>query len=269
MVPSITKRQLLTYRQRLWRLGTQPKVRTEPQARAFLERVGLCLLFECEDILLPKLTDAAHDDADWWSWKDSLQAKRALYNGRVIAHKATLISMNVLPCFLAVYVASGGCEEYEEEEFYGRLSPEAVRIARWLDQHGPMAVDRLRLRLFAHTPRRTRAFHKALLELQTHFKIAVSGVEDRSWGVRVIDLFTKWIPSDVRKRARAIRPDEARDQIVRQLVTTAGAVTAQELIQMLQWDREELAGVLKRLLAQGAISEKVLRGTATPVFTVL
>ena len=170
---------------------------------------------------------------------------------------------------MAVYFAQGGCEEYEEEEFYGRLSPEAVRIARWLDHHGPMAVDRLRLQLFTHTPRGTRAFHKALLELQTHFKIAVSGLEDRSWGVRVIDLFTKWIPSDVRKRTRAIHPDEARDQIVRQLVTTAGAVTAQELIQMLQWDHEELAGVLKHLLAQGAISEKVLRGTAAPVFTVL
>jgi len=226
-------------------------------------------LFDCEAIPLPKLIKAARDDADWWSWKDTLQAKHLAYNGRVISHKATVISMDLLPCFLAVYFDEGGCEEYEEEEFYGRFSPEAVRIARWLDRHGSMAVDRLRRHLFPHTPRGTRAFHKALQELQTRFKIAVTGLEDRSWGVRVVELFAKWVPSEVMSRTRRLTPEEARNQIVRQLVRTAGALTRQELIQMLRWERDEVESCVTHLLVTQLVTEKRLWGTTETVLAIL
>jgi len=265
----MTNQKLLAYRKALWRLGTQPKLRTEPQAMAFLKRVGLCLLFDCEAIPLPKLAEAAHDDADWWAWKDTLQAKRQLYNGRVIAHKATLIDMDLLPCFLAIYFDQGGCEEYEEEEFYGRLSPEAVRILRWIDRHGPMAVDQLRLQLFPRSPQATRMFHQALHELQAKFKVAVAGLEDRSWGVRVIELFTRWVPAAVVDSARQLDPETARERLVCRMVTTAGALSATELIRLLGWERDQALSCVRRLLAKRWLCEKVFSKTTERVLTVL
>ncbi|MBI2371358.1 MAG: winged helix DNA-binding domain-containing protein, partial [Deltaproteobacteria bacterium] len=236
---------------------------------AFLQDVGFCLLFACHEIPLPKLVDAARDGVDWWSWKDLLQMERGAFLGRVVRGRATLLSMELLPGFLALHWAEGGDEDYRVEYEDGRLSADARRIAEFLERNGPTPADTMRQLLAGPGPRGTRSFHSALLELQEQFKVVTVGLEDRSWGVRVIGLFSRWLPAATRRQARQLRPEEARRRIVAAFVRTAGVTTEREISRTFAWSRAAVASAVADLLRQGQIRQATLRGAAAPVLHCL
>jgi len=226
----------------------------------FLNDVGMSLIFGSKEIPLPKIYDCAAADADWWAWKDLLQARKLAYNGRVVRHKATLISMELLPAFLAVYLSGGGFAMYEEEYYWGKLSQLANQVAQYLDRHGPTASDMLRRAIVPQGKENTRRFHAALFELQSKFKIVSVGLEDRSWGVRVHDLFMNWVPAKVERRTENMAREEAVERILTAFVNTAGAVLERALPRIFGWSPEETSRASDSLVLEEAIVRGHVRG---------
>lgn len=256
----IPKTRILEYRRQKWNGGRNGSLHTVEQMASFLNDVSMALIFGSRDIPLPKIYDCAAADADWWAWKDLLQAKKLAYNGRVVRHKATLISMGLLPAFLAVYLTGGGFAMYEEEYYWGNLSQLANQVAQYLDRKGPTATDVLRQAIMPKGKDHTRRYHAALFELQSKFKIVTVGLEDRSWGVRVLDLFMNWVPAKVERRAETMGREEAMVRILAAFVGTAGAVPERTLPRIFGWPSEEASRASDFLVSRQAIPRGRVRG---------
>jgi len=241
----------------MWRDG---RLRTLNDIGRFLDRVGMCLLFACRDIPLPKIHDIAADDVNWWAWKDRLQERKKAYNGRLVRRKATLVSMELLPAFYAVYQTGGGHAMYEEEYYWGKLGELANKVAEHLDRNGPTPVDALRKAVVPAGKQYTRRFHSALLELQTKFKIVTVGLEDRSWGVRVLDLFVNWLPPEIDRRADEMDRAEALERILVSFLETAGAVPEPTLPRIFGWSAEETGAAVESLVNADRLRRGRFRG---------
>ncbi len=260
----LSKKKLDEYRHRKWRLGPRSRLTTLEQTADFLDDVGMCLLFACRDIPLPKIYDCAADDVNWWSWKDRLQEQKSGYIGRLARRKATLVSMELLPAFYAVYQSGGGYAMYEEEYYWGKLGELANKIAEHLDRNGPTPTDALRRAVVPRDKQSTRRFHSALLELQSKFKIVTTGLEVRSWGVRVLDLFVNWVPAKVEKKAEKMSREEAIARICLKLADTAGAVDERALPRLFGWSTPETARAADSLVADGSLVRGRLRNDRSP-----
>lgn len=255
MVKQRTPQWIKEYRKKKWRVSEDLNFKTEAEAEKFINEVKLCLLFGGKEIELPKWYTASHLDADWWTWKFTLEAKKKLYLSRVVKKKATLLSLDILPYFLALYYASGGCEIYEEEHFYGHLSAEAYRIAQYLDKHGATLTNILRKQLVPKGKQHTARFHKGILELQLKFKIAVAGLDDRGWGVRKLDLFTHWVPKSVLKKAEQIDKPTAMTEIIKRYIVLVGATNEIKIAKLFGWNIDEVEPRIKQLIAAGKIHQ--------------
>jgi len=236
-------------------MGPGVGVPTLGRAAAFVNEVGLCLLFGCGKIPLPKLELCGPPDFEWWEWKDQLQERRQAYLGRVVRRKAALISMPLLPAFLGLYYAGGGVEVYDEEHHHGRLSDDAWHLGEYLSGHGPTPVDRLRRALMPAGPAGTRRFHKALDELQEKFKSVTVGRVRKHWSVRVIGLLSDWAPADLLREAHLLarHPQQARQRILERAVRTAGALGIREAAAMFGWVRAETETAAAALVKGGAL----------------
>jgi len=253
----LSKKKLEAYRRRRWREG---KLRTLKEASAFLDEAGMCLLFACRDIPLPKIYDCAADDVNWWAWKDLLQEQRRAYNGRLVRRKATLVSMELLPAFYAVYRTGGGYAMYEEEYYWGKLGELANSVAQHIDRNGPTPVDELRRAVVPLGKKNTRRFHAALFELQSKFKIVTVGLKDKSWGIRILDLFMNWVPAEIERRAERMDRREAMQIILSTFVNAAGAVPEAVTSRVFGWPQAETAEVVESLVEAGHIGRRRVRG---------
>lgn len=255
---------LREYRCRVWRAGPGAGVRSLRGAAAFVKQVGLCLLFGCEEIPLPKLELCGPPDFEWWEWKDRLQERRQAYLGRVIRRKATLVSLDLLPAFLGLYYASGGVEVYDEEHHHGRLSEDAWRIGEHLSCHGPTPVDRLRRSLMPPGPAGTRRFHRALDEMQEKFKTVTVGRVQKHWSVRVVGLLSEWAQPQALREAHALarRPGAARGRILERAVRAAGALGVREAASLFGWPRTETERAATLVARSGAARRVTLAPAA-------
>jgi hypothetical protein len=236
-------------------MGPGVGVPTLGRAAAFVNEVGLCLLFGCGKIPLPKLELCGPPDFEWWEWKDQLQERRQAYLGRVVRRKAALISMPLLPAFLGLYYAAGGVEVYDEEHHHGQLSDDAWRLGEYLSGHGPTPVDRLRRALMTAGPAGTRRFHKALDEMQEKFKSVTVGRVRKHWSVRIIGLLSDWAPADLLREAHLLarHPQQARERILERAVRTAGALGTHEAAAMFGWTRTETEAAAATLVKRSAL----------------
>jgi len=133
------------------------RVRTEQQARQFVDQVGFCFLFGDKTTEIPTLWAAVcgsrrpmphhHHDADigrTWRWKDTLPSRGEIYYGKLLRKKPTLVSLSLLPCFYALSPNYGDVEDYLLQYEEGKLSSEARNVYEALLEHGAMATSRLR-----------------------------------------------------------------------------------------------------------------------------
>jgi hypothetical protein len=247
-------RALAEYRRRLWRTGPGVGVPTLARASQFIGDVGLCLLFGCEEIPLPKLEGCGPPDFEWWEWKDQLQERRRAYLGRVVRRKATLVALDLLPAFLGLYYGGGGAEIYDEEHHHGRLGEDAWRIGEHLSRHGPTPVDSLRRALMPAGPAGTRRFHRALDEMQEKFKTVTVGRVRKHWSVRVIGLLSDWAPPETLREAHTLarRPREARRRILGRAARAAGILAVREAAGMFSWTRAEVEEAAALAAAAGS-----------------
>jgi hypothetical protein len=263
---TLAERRAARYRQR-----PSLRVRNEEEALAFLNDVGLCLLFSAQDVELPTLwgaisgsdRDLAEDRYDealgWaWEWKDTLAIAGRILYGKYLRKKPVFISLDLVPHFYALSGNYGELDDYLEEYREGRLSDEARRVYEALLEHGALPTSRLRreARLYGHDL--ASRFERALTELQMGFKIVKVGISDANrWKYcYVYDLFLRRFPEQA-AAARSIHSTEAMRTILRRYLSTVIAATPEQIVRLFGWEPWRLEQIVARLAQEGIIRQGV------------
>ena len=213
-----------------------------------MDKVGLALLFPKTDVVLPSLWEQVNGDAgrnwavrdaegnfvEWtaemgflWGAKDELPARGLVCVGKHLARVATCVA----PRLVLTLVASG--EPYEPEGLEAELVDAITR-------EGPLAGPALR----ELTGAAKKDVDKAVIALHRRLVLTNSHLveQDGPWGAIAHDLLArKW---KVPKRLPS--PQEARRELARVFLVSAGEVTAADL-GPLGWRRKEAAAVLDEI----------------------
>ena len=223
-------------------------VRTLSQAAKWVDKVGLALLFPKTDVVLPSLWEQVNGDAgrnwavrdaeggfvEWtaemgflWGAKDELPARGLVCVGKHLARVATCVAPRLVPTL----VAAG--EPYEPEGLEAELVDAITR-------EGPLTGPVLR----DLTGAPKKDVDKAVIALHRRLVLTNSHLveQDGPWGAIAHDLLArKWkVPK------RLASPEEARRELARVFLASAGEVTAADL-GPLGWRRKEAAAVLDEI----------------------
>ena len=267
-MPNLTKREILEARQARFRRRMDLRITTPAEAKVFVDDVGFCLLFPTQ-VEAPSLWDAiagrvvktysshsGYEIERTWGWKDDSLDKKRWYYGKLLRHKATLVSLDFLPNFYALSENYGDYEhDYLDEYREGRLSAEAKAIYEALLKNG--ALDAIRLRREAHMSSEASKprFEKALTELQIGLKVLPIGIaEAGAWRYAFIyEVLPRWLP-DVPERARDIERGRAKQAILDQYLRNVIATTLPVASRLFGWTLPETRQVAEALAQQGRLS---------------
>jgi hypothetical protein len=221
-------------------------VRSLDQAAAWVDHVGLALIFPKADVVLPSLWEQVNGSAErnwsvrdadgtfvrWtdemgflWGAKDELPGQGLVCVGKHVARVATCVAPRLLPALVA-------SSEPPELEGLEQAVAEAVADA------GPLSGPGLREELGApkkEIDRAVASLHRRLVLTNSHLV-----EQDGPWGAIAHDLLTrKWhLPKKLPDQA------EARRTLAGTLLDQAGELTAADLAGPLGWRRAEAAAVL-------------------------
>jgi hypothetical protein len=255
---------------RLERYRQRPhlKVRTEEQALAFLNDVGLSLLFSDRTIELPTLWGALcgwdrpvpehHNDYELglaWNWKDSLPIAGKVLYGKFLRKKPVFISLDLAPHFYALSPNYGDpSADYLEDYRDGRLPVEAKQVYETLLEQGALPTSRLRLEAGLGGKANAARFDRALADLQMDLRIVKVAISDANrWGYcYVYDLLHRHFPQLV-AAAREIGGWQAREVILLRYLRTVVAATPQQVVQLFGWQPGDVAVLIERLAAGGRV----------------
>ena len=221
-------------------------VRTLEAAAAWVEKVGLALLFPKADVVLPSLweqvngspednwsiRDAEGNFVRWsdelsflWGAKDDLPAQGLVCVGKHLARVATCVAPRLLPLLVA---ATEPAEPGVDEE--------AITAA--IRSEGPLTGPQLRnlTGLAKKEVDKTIALlHRRLVLTNSHLV-----EQDGPWGAIAHDLLVrKWAVHDLPPR------DEARRELARLVLDLVGELTAADLAGPFGWRRKEAAAILE------------------------
>ncbi len=221
-------------------------IRTLEAAAAWVDEVGIALLFPKADVVLPSLWGQVAGDAAappavreadgtfvrWadgmgflWSAKDALPAHGLVCVGKHVARVTTCVAPRVLP----VLVAQADRDELNA------LESELVSA---ISDRGPLTGSELRAVVGApkrEVDRTVAALQRRLVLTSSHLVEQEAG-----WGAVAHDLLDrKW-----KLPARLPPPDEARRGLALLVLEAAGELTAADLSGVLGWRRRLAAAVL-------------------------
>ena len=259
--------RLKTHRTRTFNLPPAKRLATPAQALAFVNKRGFIYFWPIKDIDLPSLWAAVagdrpvadkHDDPGHitWGWKDNALDKKIWYYAKLLRKKATLISLDLAPCFYALSENYGAPEEdyliaYEE----GRLSQAAKQVYEALLKEGPL--NTLDLRSIAKlTNAKESEFNKALEYLQADFKILPVGVAQAgAWKYSFIyEIVTRHYPA-LAEQARLISEKAARAKLLEHYFESVGVAQASDAQKLFGWQKELTARTLATLVTNNTVIE--------------
>jgi len=263
--------QIERLRDERYRRTSALRVHSEEQARAFIDEVGFCFLFGEKGVEIPTLWSAIcgakravpkqHNDDDLgraWRWKDSLPSRGAVFYGKLLRNKPTMVSLLLLPAFYALSPNYGDEDDYLAQYEAGELSNEAKSVYEALLREGAMATSRLRQSAGLAGGANARRFDRALTELQTELKIAKAGISDANrWGYAyVYDLFLRRYP-DVPELARQISTDQAMETLILVHLRNVVAQSESGLKRLFRWEGWEWDRAMTRLADRRLIQRDV------------
>jgi hypothetical protein len=239
------------------------RVRTIEQAAAWIEDVGVALLFPNADYVLPSLWEAVSGEPvlEWavrdddgkfvsftpemdkvWSWKDELPAQRLACVGLHVARTSSLVAPALVAAAYALTERRGAADDFRDAGLEG-LELEVAEAALELGR----PTTRRELRLLLGADKRTT--DKAVNALQRKLVLTNAGLADeRGWASTLHDLFARrW-----RTKLRRLPPrEEAVCMLAAAIVRGAGEVSAADLGAALRLRRREATETLEALEATG------------------
>jgi winged helix DNA-binding protein len=223
-------------------------IRTLAQATAWVDEVGLALLFPKADVVLPSLweqvngspeenwsiRDAEGTFVSWseemgflWNAKDELPERGLVCVGKHLARVTACIAPRLVPTLVAANGESGDDEPV----------PEAIRDL------GPLTGPQLR----EATGLTKKEVDRAVASLHHRLVLTSSHLveQDGPWGALAHDLLArKWkLPQRLPKR------EAARRDLAQLVLQRSGELTAADLGGALGWRRKEAAAILEEIAA--------------------
>jgi hypothetical protein len=183
------------------------RAQTLEQAAAFVDEVGIALVFGKADVVLPSLFDRVCGvGADWavrdgsgkaiaftkefnrlWHWKDDLPEQRLACAGRHVARDAAaLISRTLVPSLYALTGRPGTPADFRDLE----LSPLEREVAEAVLAEGPLTAPELRQLLGTDDK---KAVDKAVKLLHRQSVLTNGGVREQETGWPAVrsDIFAR------------------------------------------------------------------------------
>jgi hypothetical protein len=233
-------------------------IRTLAQAAAWVDEVGLALLFPKADVVLPSLWEQVNGspEENWsiraadgtfvawteemgflWSAKDELPERGLVCVGKHLARVSACIAPSLLP----VLVAANGDIDVEEGPVV-----EAIRDL------GPLTGPQLR----ETTGLAKKDVDRAVASLHHRLVLTSSHLveQDGPWGALAHDLLARKWKLPKRLPARG----QARRKLAQLVLEQAGELSAADLGGALGWRRKEAAAILDEI-AEGRDAEAGFR----------
>jgi chromosome segregation and condensation protein ScpB len=247
---------------------TVRRIRSLEHAAAFVDDVGLAVVWGKADLVLPSLWHAVGGPgADWavrddagkpvafspqferlWRWKDELPERRLTCAGRHFTNAAVLLAPRLLAAAYALTGRSGLVADFREAE----LEPLELEIADAVLENGPLAAPELR-RLLGTSDR--KAVERAVARLQRAFVLSNAGAVDQAQGWRAIQqdlLARRW-----QKALRRLPGErEARRWLALAVLGGTDEVSAADVAGALGWRRKQAESVLEELAADECAAER-------------
>ena len=225
------------------------RVRTLKQAAAWVEQVGLALLFPKADVVLPSLWEQVNGspEENWairgadgtfvrwtdemgllWRAKDELPARGLVCVGKHVARVSACVAPRVLPAL----VAATGPQDLEG------LDLDVVEAIR---AEGPLTSPQLRVL----TGATKKEVDKAVERLQRQLVLTHDALveQDHGWGAIAVELLArKWaLPKSLPSL------EQARRELASLVLAASGELTAADLRGVLGLRLQEAAQVLDEL----------------------
>lgn len=268
----LTKHVLIEARETRYRRRMNLRVTTEEQAAEFVNDVSFCFLFPIQGVEMPSLWDAiagrvmkttnkhtGYEIERTWGWKDDSLDKKQWYYGKLLRHKATLVSLKFLPNFYALSDNYGDYEhDYLEEYRLGQLTAEVKQVYEALLKHGALDAVRLRRESRLSSEANKGRFDKALTDLQVSLKVLPVGIAPvGAWRYAFIyELLPRWLP-DIPDRARKIGRAEARRKVLDQYLRNVIGISIPAAARVFGWPIKETQQTAEALAAAGQIEVEV------------
>lgn len=246
---------------------------TPEEAAAWLDEVGLALLYPNADYVLPSLWEAVAGrvPVEWairdgegtfvsftpemdrvWRWKDELPARRLACVGLHLARTSSLVAPALVAPLYALTGRSGSPEDFRDAEVEG-LELEVAEAALDLGR----AATRRELRLLVGAEK--RVVDRAVNTLQRKLVLTNAGATDTEsgWSSTLHDLLARrW-----RTKLRRLPPREHAVLVLAEAVVRgADDVSAADLAAALRLRRREAAAVLEALEERGAARPRLEDG---------
>lgn len=262
-----TPADIQRYRTRTFRSSPKLRLTSAEEAVRFVDERGFVYLWPIKGARLPSLWVAvagdrpvadAHDDPGHvtWGWKDSLLGKHRWHYAKVLRRKSTLISLKVAPLFYALTENYGTPEtDYLLNYEQGLLSPEARAVYEALLREGALDTVALRRVTGLTSQKSASRFNRALLQLESDFKILPIGVtQSGAWRYAFLyDIVARHDPK-LPEQAQAIRPSEARRALVELYMKSVGAAPLAELHKLFGWPRAQCEQAVAKLAESGVLA---------------
>ena len=242
---------------------------TLDEAAAWLDDVGIALLFPNPDIVLPSLWEAVagSTEVNWavrdeeakfvsftpemgsvWRWKDDLPARRLACVGLHVVRTTGLVAPRLVACLYALTGRSGKLEDFRDE----KLEPLERELAEAALELGRPTTRR---ELRGLVGREKREVDRAVNVLQRKLLFTNAGRDDEAsgWSATLHDLFARRWRAKLR---RLPRRDQALERLAEAVVRAAGDASAADLAAALRLRRREATEILEALEARGATGRR-------------
>jgi hypothetical protein len=262
----ISLKQLELYRASTYCSLAKLRLHSPQEAVEFINRRGFAFLWPIKGVELPSLWVAVagdrpvaddHDDPGniSWVWKDELLDKRVWYYARLLKHRNTFVSNELIPYFYALTPNYGSPEEdFYDQYQQGQLPLETKLIFETLLTEGPL--DTLSLRKKSHLSGKSSnsAFTRALDLLQVDMRVMpVSISEAGRWHYAfVYELTHRYMP-EISELSKEISIKQARMKLAQKYLDSVGMASEAEVSSLFHWPHEITQKTLLHLVEENQI----------------
>jgi hypothetical protein len=257
---AIPYERIEAYRAQTFCLSPGLQVKTKEEAVDYVNQRGFVYFWPIAGVVLPSLWVAVagnrpvadeHDDPGHitWGWKDSMLGGRSWYYAKILRKRATMLAWEIAPYFYALSENYGAYEEdyltlYEQ----GRLTMEARQVYQALLDKGPLDTIELRRATRMSSPASEGRFNKALLDLQSDFKILPVGVtQSGAWHYAfAYEIVARHYP-ELPEQAHEIGEAQARQRLAEVYLRSVGAARPADLSKLFGWRPPETGRVVDAL----------------------
>jgi hypothetical protein len=246
------------------------RVLTLAEAVKFIDATGYCMLFPVKNTPLPSLYYAVTGRGlrgkwKWdkystmvWRWKDELPRRRRAFYAKYFRGRGTLISLKLLPHFLAMRDSVVTPGDYARFYSEGRIRDGARIIWEALEEHGPLATLELRNACKMETKAGNIRFKRAILELQCMLIVVHFGAEQETnaWASGRYELTHRAFPQQT-KAAQRISPDDARGKLAEKFCEWHPNSSPMQLARLFGWQKNEALAACQSVPQRATQASKI------------